>query len=281
MRDRLKEVVTQTLGAEGVSFIDNGNRPKISSREDLDAWLTVENIFGNVRYAMALAGVDIGRRKGKNGKKSNGWSQVHDGTENIIVPGYASRNSTFTSLRRTLEENNIQSHAINAYEDLRLRTPLTTLESAEFVQTKIEDSPADTVNLICHSMGGIIALIACERLSEEDKERIGRIVTLGTPWNGTMMARLLSLLKKDDKALRELSPYSHVLSRELPKVGQDIRGKAVSIGSVSDVIVPWESSILEGALLNAVLRREKAVTHANFLHEDHVAETVAEILNAA
>jgi len=277
MTHRLKEVVKQTLGEDGVSFIENGDRPSISFKEQMDAWLAIDNISGNARYAMKLLGINPGRRRGK---KTNG-AKIIDGMENIIVPGYASRNSTFSSMREVLEDNGFQSHAVNAYEDLRFRRPLTTFQSADLLKRRIEDSPADIVNLICHSMGGIIALIACENLREEDRERIGRIVTLGTPWNGTTMAKLLALVKQGDGALRDLSPQSYVLDRVVPQVGNDIKRKTVSIGSAHDVIVPWESSILDGSLLNAVLRRGKAVTHANFLHEDHVAQTVAEVLKEA
>jgi len=276
MTDRLKEVVTQTLGEDGVSFVENGEIPYISLREQMEAWLAMDNISGNVRYAIKLLGIN----PRKKGKRQNG-TKVMNGVENIIVPGYASRNGNFSTLREVLEDNGLESHAINAYEDLRLRTPFTIFQSADFVKRRVEESPADTVNLVCHSMGGIIALIACENLQGENRERVGRIVTLGTPWNGTNMATFLSLVKKGDGALRDLSPHSYILEKVLPKVGDDMRAKTVSIGSVHDVIVPWESSVLDRSLLNVVLRRKKAVTHANLLHEEHVAQTVAEVLKAA
>jgi len=277
MTDRLKEVVTRTLGEDGVSFIEDGDVPDISLREQMEAWLAMDNISGNVRYAIKLMGLNGGRRKNK---KPNGRIVSND-IENIIVPGYASRNSSFSSLREVLEDNGIESHAINAYEDLRFRNPFPVFRSADFVQRRIEESPAEEVNLICHSMGGIIALIACENLTEENRRRIGRIVTLGTPWNGTSMAKFLAFVKQGDNALGDISPKSYVVDKVLPRISDEMKVKTVSIGSVHDVIVPWESSVLEGSLLNAVLRRKKAVTHANLLHEEHVAQTVAEILKAA
>ncbi len=277
MSPALKEAVTRTLGKDDVSFIENGDDPGISLIENARTLMGIEHVRGNLRYLLKLLGIGI---NGKNGRNHNGETSV-SGTETIIVPGYASRNNNFTSLLERLERGGIESHALNAYEDFRFRDPFSADEASEVVCKRIEESTADRINLVCHSMGGIIALLGCQQLEQEDLDRIAKIVTLGTPWKGTSLARLLSMVKSGDRALKELSPHSKVLEKDLPQVKGEIRKKTVSIGSVADGIVPWQSSVLDGSRLNVVLRRKNAVTHANFLHAPHVAETIAEILKAA
>lgn len=281
MTQALKAAVTKTLDGDGVSFIENGEDPGISFIENARTLMRIDHVTGNLRYALRLLGVGI-KMNGRNGHKHNGREHTGDtetiDTETIIVPGYASRNHTFASLMDRLAEGGIDSNALREYDDFRIRAPFSAYKAAGVVCERIKDSTANEINLICHSMGGIIALLGCDQLEGEDRKRIKRIVTLGAPWKGTPLAPLLLLGKRGDEALQELSPNSKLVREDLPRVREDIRKRTVSIGSVADGIVPWQSSVLPGSPLNVVLRGRNAVTHANFLYDKRVAAAVRAIL---
>ncbi|MBU1992514.1 MAG: hypothetical protein ABH856_01970 [Patescibacteria group bacterium] len=273
MTSSLKSAIVDVMGEDGVSFVEDGQPPKVGFREMVETLVTPRNVVGNFLYLFRLLGIN-----GGNGDERKPAEQV-GGTETVIVPGYASRNMSLLPLEERLRERGIESRTLRAYEDLRLRQPLPTLEAADHVQEIIEQSRAEIVNFVCHSMGGLTVLIACSRLSGETREKVGRIVTLGTPWQGAPLARTLSFVKRGDMALKDLSPGSDILKTEIPKITQEVRGKTVAVISVADKLVPLQSGILEGALLNLVLRRDRSVIHADFLHDKRVAEMVAAILN--
>ena len=57
--------------------------------------------------------------------------------------------------------------------------------SAESLETEINNGSYDEVNIVTHSTGGLLGAAYLARLDEESKQKIGRIVTLGTPLLGT------------------------------------------------------------------------------------------------
>jgi pimeloyl-ACP methyl ester carboxylesterase len=269
--------MTSTFGEDGVSFVEQGEESfDMSIGEIWDAYTTPETVYGNIRYALALMGLDLRTWGGQTPNET----RTTNGTETLIVPGYASRNCSFRDLRGSLERRDIHSHPLRDYEDLRLRKPFTAQESADLFQRRIEESPAQEVDVIGHSMGGPNILLGCQELRGKYRKKVRRIITLGSPFQGTQRAAQLGIFKRDDQALKDLSPGSDIV-RRLSQVDEDIRQKVISIGSTHDGIVPWQSTILEGALMNAILRRKKAVTHANFLHNDDIGNTIAELLKIA
>ena len=96
-------------------------------------------------------------------------------------------------------------------------------------------SGEDQVDIVAHSMGGIIAAWYVARMDGRDDVR--RIVSIGTPWHGTETAYLGLRLEA-----RDLEPESPTLA--------DIRHLEVPIVSIwtptDQIVVPAASSAIPG-----------------------------------
>lgn len=105
---------------------------------------------------------------------------------------------------------------------------------------------ADThsIDLVGHSMGGIIARLALE--DPEIAKAVANLVTLGTPHSGTQLARLARSTK-----VLELRADSELLTRlqkQLPWPGPPHLPKLTAVWSPADmVLMPPESARVDGA----------------------------------
>lgn len=102
------------------------------------------------------------------------------------------------------------------------------------------DSPNDEIQIIAHSLGGILAL----NLVDSDIFEVGKVVTISTPFGGSEAAVYMSLLHPFTSLYREISPNSGYLSATK---------KLVYKGSVADMIatdrlLPIVTYVTEGIL---------------------------------
>ena len=101
-------------------------------------------------------------------------------------------------------------------------------------------SGGHTVDIVAHSMGGLVARAASRRVGPTV---IGRIVTLGSPHHGTRLARLLPA-----PPLRQMCPESPWLSALNAAAQEGPQVPLTSIYSLEDnLVVPARSAVLEGA----------------------------------
>jgi pimeloyl-ACP methyl ester carboxylesterase len=105
--------------------------------------------------------------------------------------------------------------------------------------------PGDAqIDLVCHSMGGLVARLALE--DPRCRARVATLVTLGTPHSGSHLARYGAM----DASLC-LRPGSEVMERlaaQVPWPGPPAMPRLVSLWSQSDVILlPATSACLGGA----------------------------------
>jgi pimeloyl-ACP methyl ester carboxylesterase len=133
------------------------------------------------------------------------------------------------------------------------------------------ESGAAEVDVIAHSMGGLVAracIRACGRASG-----VGRLITLGTPHQGTLAFRWLGL----DQMVAQMRPGSALLTR----LGADDAVPAIAdctaIYSVDDaLVVPASAAYYPGALNIEV----RGVGHMSMLFSQRVYELVRENLEA-
>ncbi|PEZ06871.1 hypothetical protein CN330_26785 [Priestia megaterium] len=63
------------------------------------------------------------------------------------------------------------------------------LEHLELLKQKIEEVQSDDIIIIAHSMGGVLAKLCLNKYAEEPFiKRIAKLITVGTPWKGSMNA---------------------------------------------------------------------------------------------
>jgi pimeloyl-ACP methyl ester carboxylesterase len=118
---------------------------------------------------------------------------------------------------------------------------------AAFVQQVVRRNklpPGAKVDVVAHSMGGLIARLAIE--DERVRSRIGTLVTMGTPHSGSHLARFGAFANAIN-----LRPESAVVARleaQVPWRGPPSQPRLVCLWSRADVIVlPAGSARVEGA----------------------------------
>jgi len=127
----------------------------------------------------------------------------------------------------------------------------TMQASAEQLSRFIEDvvrvnglSADTTVDVIAHSMGGLVARLAVQ--DPATSARIATLVTLGTPHLGTYAARFGGAQNVLD--LRPGSPVMTELRSQLPWRGPPLQPRLVTLWSPADVLLlPAEAARAAGA----------------------------------
>jgi triacylglycerol lipase len=150
-------------------------------------------------------------------------------------------------------------------------------DSAGLIARKVESIVAQTgiarVDIVGHSMGGLVGLDYLKRLG--GRHRVRRLVMLGTPTQGTWSALFGLVTAPLGLASLQLLPGSPFL-RELAERPLPDGAEVVSIGAVRDWLAPLASTVLDGVQHIAL-----PTGHSGLLVDAEVAEVVVEILRAA
>jgi pimeloyl-ACP methyl ester carboxylesterase len=147
-------------------------------------------------------------------------------------------------------------------------------DSAGLVARKVESIIAQTgvshVDIVGHSMGGLVGLYYVKRLG--GRHRVRRLLLLGTPTRGTWSALFGLVTAPLGLASLQLLPGSPFLKElaetPLPK-GVDV----VSIGALRDWLAPMARTALEGVRHVAL-----PTSHSGLLVDEEVANIVAKLL---
>ncbi|MEC7946005.1 MAG: alpha/beta fold hydrolase, partial [Myxococcota bacterium] len=154
----------------------------------------------------------------------------------LLVPGFGLNRGSMFMLALYLRRCGWRwVHAIN-HRPRNTTVPLLARNLAHEIEETCAAAGVEKVDVIGHSMGGIVAAFYINELN--GRARVRRLVTLGTPWAGTR-AWVFGWRRE----ARDLAPGSPVLAAAVPP-----RVPTTSIWSASDAIVlPPESSVLQGA----------------------------------
>lgn len=110
---------------------------------------------------------------------------------------------------------------------------------ARFVEEVTEVTAEPQVEIVAHSLGGLVTRLALSRPGMAEKVR--SVVTLGTPHKGSYPARYANT-----EITRQLRPDSDLI-REINTLAWPSTVRGVCFYSRNDVFVlPWESARLEG-----------------------------------
>ncbi len=148
------------------------------------------------------------------------------------------------------------------------RTQLSAKHLRDFVEYVLAREDAERVDIVAHSLGGVVARYYIERLG--GAKRVGRLVTIGSPHRGTVLGRLGIV-----PSARQLVAGSDFLS----DLGQMREGVIyASIWSRADaVVVPPESSSIAPCGEDCIF---DDLGHLSLLLSPRVAETIADKLVA-
>jgi len=147
-------------------------------------------------------------------------------------------------------------------------------DSAGLIARKVESIIAQTgvarVDIVAHSMGGLVGLDYLKRLG--GRHRVRRLVMLGTPAQGTWSALLGLVTAPLGLASLQLLPGSPFL-RELAERPLPPGADVVSIGALRDWLAPIASTVLDGVRHIAL-----PTGHSGLLVDAEVADVVVKIL---
>lgn len=164
----------------------------------------------------------------------------------IFVHGLGGHRGNFLAMQtyfRWMGRKRVLSVGFQDYDSIAgMAAQLSTLIREVIRINQLE--PTQSIELVTHSMGGIIARLALE--DPEMASAVATLITLGTPHSGTQLARLLQTSK-----VRDLRPGSELLERlqqQLPWPGHPHLPPLVAIWSPADlVLMPAESAAVAGA----------------------------------
>jgi triacylglycerol lipase len=149
-------------------------------------------------------------------------------------------------------------------------------DSAGLVARKVESIIAQTgvahVDIVGHSMGGLVGLYYLKRLG--GRHRVRRLVLMGTPTQGTWSALFGLVTAPLGLASLQLLPGSPIL-QELTETPLPKNVDVVSIGALRDWLAPIASTALEGVRHVAL-----PTSHSGLLVDEEVANIVADLLSA-
>lgn len=244
-------IVVYVLGSFVLMLGHTPERPfGVSFRE-----LMREIIFAALTQPLLPLYYFVGRRMG--GAK--------DGTPVVLVHGYMQNRVGFLGLARALRKQGLGPvYAINYPWFVSLTGNAARLD--RFIARVCAETKKDAVDLVCHSMGGLVAMEMLRDEARKDALKVRRVITIATPhagvvWKGPMIGVGASNLRRGSKLLDAHATYP-------------IAVPCLSIYSTHDnVVYPKETSSLvkrggkdyevEGAshlaiLFNPIVAREVA-----------------------
>lgn len=151
----------------------------------------------------------------------------------VLVHGIVDNRAAFTVVRRALQRRGFGRVTTLNYSPLTADVASAAERLGRHIERICDQTGYDRVNVIGHSLGGIIARYYVQRRGGD--RRVATLVTLGSPHQGTSLARLLPL-----PVARQLRPGSQVM-RELAAPTR-ARCRVVSVSSDRDEIVVPASS---------------------------------------
>ncbi|MFF1694328.1 lipase family alpha/beta hydrolase [Streptomyces sp. NPDC058257] len=173
----------------------------------------------------------------------------------VLLHGFIDNRSVFVLLRRSLAQ-----HGGQHVESLNY-SPLTCdiRTAAELLGRHIEEICERTghhqVDIVGHSLGGLIARYYAQRLGGD--ARVRTLVTLGTPHEGTRVVPLADA----HPIVRQMRPGSDVIE-ELREPAPDCRTRFVSFWSDLDqLMAPLETACVNHPDLNAQNVRVSGIGH--------------------
>ncbi|MGW8061906.1 esterase/lipase family protein [Streptomyces ziwulingensis] len=193
----------------------------------------------------------------------------------VLLHGFIDNRSVFLLLRRSLAQHG--RHQIESLNYSPLTCDIRT--AAELLGRHIEEicerTGSERVDIVGHSLGGLIARYYVQRLGGD--LRVRTLVTLGTPHAGTRVVPLANA----HPIVRQMRPGSTVLE-ELTRPAPGCRTRFVSFWSDLDrVMDPLETACLDHPDLTVQNVRVSGIGHLALPVHPAVATGVRQALDTA
>ncbi len=193
------------------------------------------------------------------------------GTPILLAHGIVDNHTVFALMRRQLLRRGFSRIHTFSYSPLTLDVRSTAERMAAEVEALCEEYGSDQIHIVGHSLGGLIARYYVQRLGGD--ERVHTCVTLGTPHQGTVAARLLPW-----PLVKQLRPESDLMD-ELAEPAPDCRTRFVAFYSdVDQLIVPQRRARIAHPDLIARNVRIRGVGHLSLPFHGDVVHQISGVL---
>ncbi len=188
----------------------------------------------------------------------------------VLLHGFAMNRTNWLWLGRRLAKRGIGPlYATSYFSPQSVRR--SAVELGRFIARVRARTNAERVDIVAHSLGGVVARYYIERLG--GAQNVGRLVTIGSPHNGTVIARLGALFPSARETLSNSSFYA-----ELGPVTARAGIAFTSVWSRADAIIePPESSSIAPVGEDCIF---EDLGHLSLLLSPRVLDTVAQRLKA-
>jgi triacylglycerol esterase/lipase EstA (alpha/beta hydrolase family) len=188
----------------------------------------------------------------------------------ILIHGYMMRGGVLWPMWYYLKRNGFKRAFIFTYQKPWKDIPFFAEQLADEIKKILSLCNTDKVDLVAHSMGGLVARYYIDCLGGE--QHVERLVTLGTPHNGTLLWALSSFMSG-----AQMRPGSQFLTHLTENDDKLEKVSTCSIYSNFDqLIIPEESSVLEGK--NMINRKVQDLGHAGLVYSRRVYCHIIEAL---
>ncbi|MEU4177241.1 alpha/beta fold hydrolase [Streptomyces sp. NPDC026589] len=192
----------------------------------------------------------------------------------VLLHGFIDNRSVFVVLRRALTRHGHRHLEALNYSPLTRDIPTAAELLGRHVEDICERTGHSRVDIVGHSLGGLIARYYVQRLGGD--RRVRTLVTLGTPHGGTAVARGAGV----HPIVRQMRGGSSVIE-ELRAPAPGCRTRFVSFWSELDqVMVPVGTARVDHPDLDAVNVRVTGIGHLALPVHPTVAAAIREALEA-
>ncbi|CAL9300525.1 alpha/beta fold hydrolase [Streptomyces olindensis] len=193
----------------------------------------------------------------------------------VLLHGFIDNRSVFVLLRRSLAQHGRQQIESLNYSPLTCDIRAAAELLGRHIEEICERTGARQVDVVGHSLGGLIARYYVQRLGGDT--RVRTLVTLGTPHSGTRVAPLADA----HPIVRQMRPGSPVLE-ELTRPAPGCRTHFVSFWSDLDhVMDPLETACVTHPDLSAQNVRVTGIGHLALPVHPAVANGIRQVLDTA
>ncbi|MEU1119502.1 MULTISPECIES: alpha/beta fold hydrolase [unclassified Streptomyces] len=193
----------------------------------------------------------------------------------LLLHGFIDNRSVFVLLRRALSQHGGRRVESLNYSPLTCDIRVAAELLGRHVQELRERTGHDRIDVVGHSLGGLIARYYAQRLGGDAYVRA--LVTLGTPHSGTRVAPLADA----HPIVRQMRPGSYVIE-ELKEPAPGCRTQFVSFWSDLDqIMVPLETACVDHPDLTAQNVRVTGIGHLALPVHPAVATGIRQALDLA
>ncbi|MFD5402538.1 lipase family alpha/beta hydrolase [Streptomyces griseorubiginosus] len=193
----------------------------------------------------------------------------------VLLHGFIDNRSVFVLLRRSLAQHGRQQIESLNYSPLTCDIRVAAELLGRHIEGICERTGSRQVDVVGHSLGGLIARYYVQRLGGD--ARVRTLVTLGTPHSGTRVAPLANA----HPIVRQMRPGSELLE-ELTQPAPGCRTHFVSFWSDLDHLMdPLDAACIDHADLLAENVRVSGIGHLALPVHPAVASGIRQVLDTA